>query len=131
MKKIILTLLLVLFMATTVRAENLKPMKLTVYTPQSCPGDTTASGHKVREGIVASTKDHLGDAVLVYTREGEFVGIYECLDTGKGKIQPDGRGAIECGYVLDMWFPDMNAAAPVLEKTQGNILVQYIERPKG
>lgn len=127
MKKLLMTMLLVLLISVPAHAEELKPMKLTVYTPQSCPGEITASGAKVREGIVAASRDHLGDACLVYTRDGEFIGFYECLDTGKGKIQPDGRGAIECGYVLDMWFPSMDAASEILKKTNGNILVQFIE----
>ena len=127
MRRLLLTFALSMLICVSAKAEELKPMKLTVYTPQSCPGTVTASGAKVREGIVAASRDHLGGCALVYTRDGEFIGFYECLDTGKGKIQKDGRGAIECGYVLDMWFPDMDAASEILKMTQGNILVQFVE----
>lgn len=131
MKRIVITVLMCLLIVQNVQAEELQKMKLTCYCPESCPGEITASGARVREGIVASNREHLGDCAMIYLEDGTFLGYYECLDTGKGKIQPNGKGAIEMGYVLDMWRPDLDSCTEMMKLTGGNILVKFIENPKG
>lgn len=74
------------------------PMKATAY----CINGTTATETHTRPGICAGPREHFYDVAMVYKRNkdgslGEFIGYFECLDTG-GK-------AIKSGKVLDIWLP--------------------------
>ena len=103
--------------------EDAVKMKFTCYCPESCPGKTTASGEPVREGIIAASKDHLGDCALLYLEDGTFLGFYECLDTG-------GKG-VASGKVVDVWTPHLTKAKMLMRVTKGVIYVQWVKRPKG
>ena len=54
-------------------------MRCTCYTPT---GNKTADGTIPFEGICASNREHLGQVAVVWTRDMEFVGYFECRDTG-------------------------------------------------
>ena len=99
-------------------------MKFSCYCPESCPGTTTASGEKVREGIIAASKDHMGDCAMVYLMDGTFLGYYECLDTG-------GSRGIKNGYVIDVWTPNLSKAKELMAITRGECYVEWIKRPEG
>lgn len=95
-----------------------KEMKLTCYCPESCPGTTTATGKKVRKGICAVDKAHLGATAIVWTKDGEFVGFFECEDTGG---QP-----IKDGYVIDIWMPSLEEATEFICEYGSDVLVQFV-----
>lgn len=122
-KRIALTLMLVFMGTVSVSAEQI-PMRFTCYCPESCPGTVTASGEKVREGIIAASKDHMGDCAIVYTTDGAFIGIYECLDTGSHQN-------IKNGTAIDAWMPNIDRAKEMMALTRGKVLVEWIEKPKG
>lgn len=104
-----------------IRAEELKNMCITYYSPQSCPGDICYTGCKVRKGIAAVTEEHIGDAALVYTRDGEFIGYFECLDKiGTGK-----------STVIDVWMPDDEQGIEIMKLTEGKVTVQFVKGPRG
>lgn len=98
-------------------------MKFTCYCPESCKGTITASGEPVREGIIASSKDHLGDCAMIYLENGTFLGFFECKDTG-------GKG-VASGTVVDVWTPHLAKAKQLMRVTKGNCYVKWIKHPKG
>lgn len=57
-------------------------------------GKVTASGAKVREGICAGRKEWRGLTCIIYAddggEKGEYIGIYEILDTGSDSRLKDG-----------------------------------------
>lgn len=69
-----------------------------------CTGTTTATGCKVRQGIIAGKPEWFGKVAAVYKCEdgkiGEFIGYYECLDTG--------GEAIKNGRVIDIYNPSLD-----------------------
>ena len=73
-------------------------MEATAY----CYGTTRCDGKKVRMGICAGKKEWYGKVAAVYEDAGgvpgNFIGFYECLDTGGEDIRS--------GKVLDIYNPD-------------------------
>lgn len=123
MKRIIASLVVIvgaLVAPFNVSAQE-KDMYLTCYCPQSCPGEITYTGATVREGIAAVTEEHIGDAAIIYTLDGECMGIWECLDKiGTGKSN-----------VIDIWVPSLERAKEYMELTEGKVKVTFIDRPQG
>lgn len=106
------------------RVDAAELVKFTCYCPESCPGTVTASGAKVREGIMASNRDHLGDCAMVYLTDGTFLGYYEALDIG-------GTDGIRNGYVIDVWAPSLAKARELMALTEGEVYIEWIEQPQG
>ena len=104
--------------------DNLEKVKFTCYCPESCPGTVTASGVKVREGIMASNREHLGDCAMVYLTDGTFLGYYESLDVG-------GTEGIRKGDVIDVWVPSLPKANELMALTRGEVMITWIEQPQG
>lgn len=118
----------------TVKAEEFKyeTAKLTCYCPPTFPqGKLTASGTGVRYGVIASTREHLGDAVEIWAydenaedHKGQYLGLFFCEDIG-------GTEAINKGYVIDMWLPSMEQVKEMTVRTGGKVVMHFIKRPKG
>ncbi len=111
-----------------------KVMNVTCYCPESCSGEFTAIGTRPRYGICASSKERLGQCAMIYEFDenepdkiGDFVGYFMVEDTGKGKIQADGRGAIEHEYVLDVWQLSLAEAKAFMKKTKGKVTVIFVD----
>lgn len=104
-----------------------------ILTTAYCHGDVTATGAKTREGICAVRKEWIGKTALVWKcnedgTQGEFLGYWECLDTGFGADSDgDGIGSIEEGKVIDMFFPSLDAAKDWMKLTGGKVFVQLID----
>ena len=66
-------------------------------------GTTRFDGGKVRTGICAAKPDWYGKVAAVYEDDcgapGEFIGYFECLDTG-------GDERIKNGTCIDIYHPD-------------------------
>lgn len=66
-----------------------------------CCGTTTATGSKVREGIIAGRPEWFGKVAAIYKSDGgkigDFIGYFEVLDTG--------GTAIKNGRVIDIYNP--------------------------
>lgn len=111
---------------------ELKTAKLTCYCPPTFPeGQLTAMGTPVRFGVIASTREHLGDAAIIWTyddtqqnNQGECIGIFKCEDIG-------GTKAINNGYVIDMWVESLQHVKYMTLRTGGKVVIQYIENVEG
>lgn len=96
-------------------------------------GKITASGHRTRRGICAVRREWLGKTALVWECKdddtpGEFLGIWECLDTGFGADSDgDGIGSIQEGRVIDMYFPTQEEVQEWMEITGGRVYVQLVD----
>lgn len=92
------------------------PMEATAY----CYGTTRCDGGRVRKGICAAKPEWYGKMAAVYVNKdgkpGEFLGYYECLDTGGQDIKD--------GKVLDIYHPDYNWCVVFGRK---NVLVMLID----
>lgn len=66
-----------------------------------CYGTTRCDGKPVRKGICAAKPEWYGKTAAIYEDAGgvpgEFIGYYECLDTG--------GDAIKSGDVIDIYSP--------------------------
>ena len=72
-------------------AQGFQKMYATAY----CVGHHTADGSAVHHGGCACNP-HLGDIAIVYTLDGDFLGYYECNDTG-------GTDGLKAGAVIDIY----------------------------
>lgn len=89
----------------------------------------TASGQHTRQGIIAGKKEWIGCAVILWTLDGDYIGIYEILDTGAG-IDTDGDGkgdSIKTGNSIDVWMPDMNSAKEWIREYGDYVYFQLYE----
>lgn len=104
-----------------------------VLTTGYCHGDITATGTAPREGICAVRSEWMGKTALVWQcnddgTQGDFLGFWECLDTGFGADSDgDGIGSIQEGRVVDMYFPTMEQVAGWMELTGGRIYIQLVD----
>ena len=98
--------------------ENAVKMKFTCYCPESCKGRITASGDEVREGIIAASREHMGQRAEVYLTDGTLLGLYQCLDTG-------GNPGIQSGHVIDVWAPHLSKAKTLMSVTGGECYVVW------
>ena len=123
---LILSGLIIAGSVLTVKAADIEePFKM--YTTAYCQGTTTYTGVPVRAGICAVKKE------WIYKCEpdgslGEFLGYWECLDTGfGGDADEDGVGSIEDGRVIDMYFPTLEECKNWMKLTGGKVYVQLID----
>lgn len=126
-----LIVILVLIWALSIGAERGEPhresldfeavgftkMHTTAYILQG----TTADGGHTRPYICASSIDHIGDVAIVYTLDGEYLGMYECTDTGKE------GGGVRAGRTLDVWRKNMTQATSYMKLTNGEVYVKWIK----
>lgn len=104
-----------------------------ILTTAYCQGDTTSTGVETREGICAVRSEWIGKTALVWKcnedgTQGEFLGFWECLDTGFGADSDgDGIGSIEEGRVIDMYFPTLDKAKEWMKLTNGRVYVQLLD----
>ena len=113
-------------------------------------GDICSHGDKAREGIAAVAPEWYGSAAIIYEavqgedgyETGDFIGIFECLDTGYGYSTNDGikskvrddkdsRGTIETGKHIDIYRDDKEGAKEWMQMAGGKVMVQIIRDVKG
>lgn len=102
-------------------AAGFHKMHTTAYILQG----TTANGGTTHSGICASSIDHIGDIAIVYTMDGQFLGLYECTDTGAE------GGGVRAGVTLDVWRKNMTQATNYMRITGGYVYVKWIENGEG
>lgn len=95
-------------------------------------GEITATGKIPRIGYCAVNRERMGMTALVWKDEngepGEFLGYFECEDTGVGAWnEKAGMGAIEAGYVIDMYYPTLEECQEWMKVTGGKVWVQFVE----
>lgn len=96
-------------------------------------GEITATGNRTRRGSCAVRKEWVGKTALVWKCKnsdtmGEFLGFWECLDTGFGADSDcDGMGSIQEGRVIDMYFPTQEEVEEWMILTGGRVYVQLVD----
>lgn len=82
-------------------------------------GEITANGSKVHTGGCACNP-HLGDIAIVYTLDGQFLGYYECNDTGS-------TSGLTNGTVIDVYRNNYTQCEMYMKLTGGKVWVKWIE----
>lgn len=96
-------------------------------------GTATVTGQRPRRGICAVREEWVGKTALVWKctdsdTMGEFLGIWECSDTGFGADSDgDGMGSIQEGRVIDMYFPTQEEVEEWMDVTGGRVYVQLVD----
>lgn len=67
------------YIPDAITTEELELIRATCYLPTGHP---TASGVYPYEGVIASNRAHLGQIAALYSIDMEFIGYFECRDTG-------------------------------------------------
>lgn len=96
-------------------------MRVTCYLPT---GNPTASGVMPFVGGCAAKREWMGGAAVLYTLEGEYLGVWTINDTG-------GHSRITSGQSLDLFMEDMSAAKKWIAEHGDYLLVQVFPEAKG
>ena len=83
-------------------------------------GETTRNGSEVHTGGCAASPDHLGDVAIIYTLDGDYLGLYECNDTG-------GTDGLNNGYVIDIYRTNYTQCQSLMRLTGGKVYVKWIK----
>lgn len=135
MRKTLIILLAIMICIVSVGAERREPHQETLdfeeagFTKMSttayCVGHHTANGSAVHTGGCACSIDHIGDVAIVYTLDGDFLGYYECNDTGAE------GGGVRAGKVLDIYRKNLTQCEMYMRITGGKVWVKWIEDGEG
>lgn len=79
---------------------EMQTVRCTCYLPT---GNKTADGTVPYEGIIASNREHLGDMCMIFTMDGELIGIFESRDLG-------GHKKLRNGTAIDVYRDNMDRA---------------------
>lgn len=140
MKKKVISVILVIAMLLSILLWNMpvnaaeeypvKKMRVTCYTYP--PGSITASGCKVREGIVAGKRDWMNALVVIYDMDMELIGYFEVKDTGFGIDKDgDGIGSIQDGTSLDVFRSSLDRCYEWTERYGDYCYVQIVPDAEG
>lgn len=126
-----LIVILVLIWALSIGAERGEPHRESLdfeaagftkmHTTAYILEGTTADGGHTRPYICASSIDHIGDVAIVYTTDGDYLGLYLCTDTGAE------GGGVRAGRTLDVWRKNMTQATSYMKLTNGEVYVKWID----
>ena len=124
MKKILTALAIALMLSPlTVSAEDditgsLPLVRTTVYYAHE--GAKTATGKTARYGIVAFDPAYYGKTCILYTEDMEYIGIFECEDTGGHRVRT--------GQVLDVYTgTTLESCYDWVEENGTHCYVQWVE----
>ena len=126
-KRVILAILAVIICILSVGAMKHREIDfigngfVKMHTTAYNVGHHTANGSAVHEGGCACSIDHIGDVAIIYTLDGEFLGYFECNDTGAE------GGGVRKGTVVDIYRTDYDRCVEWMELTQGKVWVKWIE----
>lgn len=117
--KIIAAIVISLMLCITIKGKDteLQKVRCTCYLPT---GNKTASGIYPYEGIVASNKDHLGQVAALYTEDMEFIGYFECKDTG-------GHKGIKNGTRIDVYRENRQRLNDWIKTYGDYVYIQWID----
>lgn len=104
---------LLLAIITSLHLSYKSPEVLPAHATAYCVTGITASGEYTREGICAGKAEWMGKRILIFQKLpdgtiGEFLGGYDCLDTG-------GTPGLNNGHVVDIWQPDLESCQEFME----------------
>lgn len=90
-----------------------------MYTTAYHRGHHTANGSKVHIGGCACNP-HLGDVAIIYTVDGQYLGMYECNDTG-------GTQGLQNGTVIDVYRKNLTQCETWMKITGGKVYVLWVK----
>lgn len=119
MRKVLAVALLVIWALSVgagnkVDTSNMQLMNTTAYYQ----GHTTANGSKVHVGGCACNT-HVGDVAIVYSLDGQYLGMYECNDTGSA------NGLVN-GTTIDVYRPNYTMCKSWMKLTGGKVFVLWV-----
>ena len=85
-----------------------------------CTGSITATGKRVQEGMIASSRDHFGQSANLYTETGEYIGTFVCEDTGGKPIRK--------GKVIDVYRVNLDRVHEWQKEYGDYVRIEWIER---
>ena len=113
-----------------VMASEEQPLLQKAHATAYCQTGTMASGQQTRDGVCAGAKEYLGCVIVVYQRlpdgsVGDYLGMWECLDTG-------GTDGLKNGTVVDIWQQDLESCQDFMDLVyedgcQGKVYIQVIK----
>lgn len=129
MRKIILIIgiIIVCVVSVSASADSLKWSEVfestevewhKMHTTAYCLHGVTGSGGTTHKGI-AACDPYLGQIAMIYTLDGEFLGMFEVTDTG-------GTDAIRSGKVIDVWFDTLEECKEWMSKTEGKCMCYFV-----
>lgn len=77
----------------TAADDGMELIRTTVYYAPA--GAKTATGKAARYGYVAYKPEYFGKTCILYTQDMEYIGVFECEDTGGSRVRT--------GQVLDVY----------------------------
>jgi len=124
MKKILAIIASLLMLSPlTVSAEDeitgsLPLIRTTVYYAKE--GAKTATGKTARYGMVAYDPAYFGKTCILYTEDMQYIGIFECEDTGGHRVKT--------GKVLDVYTgTTLESCYEWVEQNGTHCYVQWVE----
>lgn len=94
---------------------QLELKRTTVY----CCGEVTATGRNVRYGYVAYKPEYYHKTCILYTQDMDYIGIFECEDTG-GDL-------VKSGQRIDVYCPSLEACNEWIEQYGDYCYVQWVD----
>ena len=67
----------------------LQTMRCTCYLPT---GNPCYDGTPTHKGVISSNVEHVGMTAILYTMDGDYIGIFECHDIGGNVMLRNGTG---------------------------------------
>lgn len=96
---------------------EMQKVRCTCYLPT---GNCTADGTMPYEGIIASNREHLGDMCMIFTLDGELIGIFESRDIG-------GHKKLRNGTAIDVYRDSMDRAKEWIATYGDYVQIVWIE----
>lgn len=81
---------------------SLEYIRTTVYYAKE--GAKTATGKTARYGMVAYKPEYFGKTCILYTADMEYIGVFECEDTGGHMIRTGQRLDVYTGTTIDSCY---------------------------
>ena len=99
-------------------AGSLPLVRTTVYYAHE--GAKTATGKTARYGMVAYDPAYFGKTCILYTADMEYIGVFECEDTGGHKVRT--------GQVLDVYTgTTLDSCYDWVEQNGTHCYVQWVD----
>lgn len=99
-------------------AGSLPLVRTTVYYAKE--GAKTATGKEARYGIIAYKPEYYGKTCILYTADMEYIGVFECEDTGGHRVRT--------GQVLDVYTgTTLESCYDWVEENGTHCYVQWVE----
>lgn len=99
------------------QGQGFQKLKTTAY----CMGHHTANGSAVHEGGAAFAPEYIGSVAIIYSLDGEYLGLYEVNDTAGED------SAVTAGYVIDIYRTDLERCQEWMDATGGHVYVKFVK----